>query len=274
MEDYLPGVVVAELFNHWRIETRAAQAIAARSFAASEHQWFRSRREWDVTNTAHSQVYRGRTDHGPSLEAVEMTRGVVLGFKGGLVPGYYSSCCGGIAANALDAIGSNPINDMRPLTGRSGQDVCTSKSIARWTIDRDVPRLTKRLATWGRRGRRSNLGDLEQVATIEPTARNEHGRPTRYAVGDTTGRTVELSAERLRRAANFSGDGMTAPQRRLWSSHVKVTIRDGTASFAGQGIGHGVGLCQYGAETLARAGTGHDEILRWYYPDVRVVNAY
>ena len=34
---------------------------------------------------------------------------------------------------------------------------------------------------------------------------------------------------------------------------MKVTIRDGTASFAGQGIGHGVGLCQYGAETLARA---------------------
>ena len=73
METYLPGVVTGELFAHWLPETRAAQAIAARSFAASEHQWFRSRREWDVTNTAHSQVYRGRTDHRPSLEAAEIS---------------------------------------------------------------------------------------------------------------------------------------------------------------------------------------------------------
>ena len=274
MEAYLPGVVTAELFAHWLGETRAAQAIAARSFAASEHQWFRNRREWDVTNTAHSQVYRGRTDHGPSLEAVEMTRGVVLGFQGGLVPGYYSSCCGGIAASALDAIGPNPVNGMRPLEGRAGEDVCTSAAIARWTIDRDVSQLTRRLATWGRRDRRSDVVDLGQVATIECIARNEHGRPTRYAITDTTGRSVELSAQRLRSAANFSGDGLAAPQRRLWSSNVAVTISDGTASFAGQGMGHGVGLCQYGAETLARAGTDHQEILRWYYPDVEFVKGY
>ncbi len=57
-------------------------------------------------------------------------------------------------------------------------------------------------------------------------------------------------------------------------SNVAVTISDGTASFAGQGVGHGVGLCQYGAETLARAGTDHQEILRWYYPDVEFVKGY
>ena len=66
MEAYLPGVVSAELFSHWLLQTRAAQAIAARSFAASEHAWFGGRREWDVTGTAHSQVYNGRIDHPPA----------------------------------------------------------------------------------------------------------------------------------------------------------------------------------------------------------------
>ena len=147
METYLPGVVTGELFAHWLPETRAAQAIAARSFAASEHHWFRGRREWDVTSTAHSQVYRGRTDHRPSLEAVEMTRGIVLAFEGGLVPGYYSSCCGGIAASAVDAIGRNPVNDIRPLEGRTGEDVCTSAVIARWTISGRAPRSRRSPAT-------------------------------------------------------------------------------------------------------------------------------
>ena len=144
----------------------------------------------------------------------------------------------------MEERGRKPVRDMRQMEGRAGEDVCTSAAIARWTIDRDVPQLTRRLATWGRRDRRSDVGDLEQVATIEPIARNEHGRPTRYAVADATGRTVELSAGRLRAAANFSGDGVAPPQRRLWSSHVAVTISDGTASFAGPGMGHGVGLCQ------------------------------
>ena len=35
LEAYLPGVVAAELFDHWHLQTRAAQAIAARSFACS-----------------------------------------------------------------------------------------------------------------------------------------------------------------------------------------------------------------------------------------------
>jgi hypothetical protein len=49
MEAYLPGVVAGELFDHWRLHTRAAQAIAARSFAASEQAQVRGRRAYDVT---------------------------------------------------------------------------------------------------------------------------------------------------------------------------------------------------------------------------------
>ncbi len=274
MEAYLPGVVAGELFSHWLAQTRAAQAIAARSFAASEHEWFRDRRGWDVTGTAHSQVYHGRIDHRQTLEAVEATRGVMLSFNGHLVAGYYSSCCGGTAACALDAIGDNPVNGLPPLAGRSGQDVCTGAAVARWTIDRSVPRLTRRLAAWGRYHDRRLVADLAEVAAIEVLRRTEHGRPPRYAVTDTDRYRVELSAEDLRDAANFSGGGLAQPRQPLRSSHVSVTIRDGTATFAGRGFGHGVGMCQYGAETMARAGADYPEILEWYYPGVELVKAY
>ncbi len=274
MEAYLPGVVAGELFSHWLPETHAAQVIAARSFATSEHAWSRGRREWDVTGTAHSQVYRGRVDHTRSHEAVEATRGVVLGYGGYLVPGYYSSCCGGTAASALDAIGGNPVNDVPPLVGRTGEDVCTDAKVARWTIDRPLEDLTRRFAAWGRRRGRQDIANLGEVASIEVVQQNEHGRPTHYTVTDTAANTVKLRAGHLRAAANFSGASLQAPTQRLWSSHVSVTVTKNTAGFAGRGFGHGVGMCQYGAESLARAGTNHENILEWYYPGVDIIKAY
>jgi stage II sporulation protein D len=274
MEAYLPGVVAGELFDHWRLHTRAAQAVAARSFAASEQAQVRGRRAYDVTNTPHSQVYRGLIDHKATLEAVEMTRGVVLAYEGLLVSGYYSSCCGGLAANAVDAIGHNPINDTPPLAGRPGMDVCTDTKIARWTIERPVETLTQRLAAWGDHRRRPQLAELQELAAVEVCEGNAHGRPIRYAVTDKSGRRVELSDHHLRTAANYAGGGLSAPKRPLWSSYVTVAIRDSTAVFEGRGYGHGVGMCQYGAETLARSGKSYEEILAWYYPGAEFTRAY
>ena len=103
--------VAGELYAHWKFQTRAAQAIAARSFAVSEHVHYARSRDYDVTSTASSQVYVGLVKHHDTHRAVEATRGVVLGWEGMLVPGYYSACCGGLAATAADAIGGHPAND-------------------------------------------------------------------------------------------------------------------------------------------------------------------
>ena len=85
--------------------------------------------------------------------------------------------------------------------------------------------------------------------------------------------TPELLA-RLRAAANHRASGIEDPKRSLWSSHLEVTIDGSTANFHGRGYGHGVGLCQYGAETLARDETTHRDILGWYYPGAELVKAY
>jgi len=38
----------------------------------------------------------------------------------------------------------------------------------------------------------------------------------------------------------------------------------------GRGFGHGVGLCQTGAENMARQGKTVRDILNWYYPGARI----
>jgi stage II sporulation protein D len=85
---------------------------------------------------------------------------------------------------------------------------------------------------------------------------------------------AELGAEDFRRAANYSGQGLHPPLNPLKSSHIRASFSRSNVTFDGFGFGHGVGLCQYGAEALAKNNTAHQDILRWYYPNVELVKAY
>jgi stage II sporulation protein D len=277
LEAYLPGVISRELYNNWQRETHAAQAVAARSFACVEQAWFASRRHYDLTNTQASQAYAGKVNHRTSLDAVAATRGAVLAYGGLLLPAYYSSCCGGPAARAIDAIGSNPINDAPPLEGRKGEDVCaTAPSVphARWRNEQSVQAVTRRLNACGAAQQSKPLAGLGLVKSFAVIARNPHGRPTRYRIEDASGGYVEIGAETLRRAINFTGQGLHAPKEPLKSSNFAATVASGKVIFDGRGYGHGVGMCQYGAEALAKAGRDHRAILEWYYPGADITVAY
>lgn len=274
LEEYLPGVLARELFNHWHLQTHAAQAVAARSFACAEHAYFLRRRHFDVTNTQSSQAYIGAVTHETSLEAVLLTRGQVLSEDERLVPGYYSSCCGGVAACAIDAIGPNPINDTPALYGRPGRCVCDDAPVYEWTIERNAHELLRRLVAFGRFTGNSELPKLVAVKSIEPSELNIHGRPTHYVIADIRNHSVMLPAETLRRAANHVGQGLRRPARPLRSSNFTAQVRGSAVTFHGRGYGHGVGMCQYGAEALAKAGKQYREILEFYYPGAAVLRSY
>lgn len=274
VESYLPGVLARELYRHWHLNTFAAQAVAARSFACAEHAYFRDRRHFDLTNTASSQEYVGSTADERAAEGTAMTRGLVLGYGGRLVPGYYSSCCGGVAADARDAIGDHPYNDVPPLRGRSGTDVCADAPLFSWSIQRPASDLCKRLRSYGAARGIDALMEIRSLRAIEVSAVNAHGRPRAFLVAADDGVEVELTAEALRRALDYTAEGMSSPDPPLWSSNVRITVSRRGMRIDGHGHGHGVGLCQHGAETLARSGEGHESILAWYYPEVELVQAY
>jgi len=44
--------------------------------------------------------------------------------------------------------------------------------------------------------------------------------------------------------------------------------------FVVRGYGHGIGMSQYGADAMARAGFGFDQILTHYYTGVEIVSFY
>ncbi len=77
------------------------------------------------------------------------------------------------------------------------------------------------------------------------------------------------------RAANYvQGRGLSPPKRPLMSSYLSAAVNESAVIFDGHGLGHGAGMCQYGAEQLARSGKSHRDIVAWYYPQAEIVQAY
>ncbi len=99
---------------------------------------------------------------------------------------------------------------------------------------------------------------------LEPAERTPSGR-IRTVTLRAGAAQADLPAEDLRAALGYG---------RVASARFEVdTIPAAGCCLRGVGHGHGVGLCQHGARTLAAAGHGHREILARYYPGTRLAGA-
>lgn len=274
MEDYLPGVLAGELYQSWLPETHEAVAIAARSFAVCERHYWLDRRDFDVVAGERSQMWVGATTSSRALEAVARTRGEVLAFDNAVVPGYYSAACGGRSARAVDAISPNPVNAIPPL-GVDGTSLerCGCKTFGShgsWQAVLPGAAVVKAIKTWGERRGNGTLSRIRWPLTIEVVERLRSGRPTQFVIRSRTLETpVSLAAPELQRLLNSTGSG-----RPVRSADFEVVPRRSELVVRGSGFGHGVGLCQYGAEAMARAGDSTREILQRYYPGATVERAW
>lgn len=274
LESYLPGVLAKELFNSWKPETHRAQAVAARSFAICEMH-ANARRHFDVVAGEASQAWIGKTVHATSVDAVRATRGTVLAWDGRVVPAYYSSCCGGRPASAKDAIRDMAFNAIPPLeaTAAGRADCCEASPNFRWTMSLPRSATDARLAGYAA-AEWPPIAGLGPLARVEVVDRNAAGRPRTYALVDRAGLRREIPAERLRWAFNFADAKAGPPKGRVKSGDLGVSFSATELSLEGRGFGHGAGMCQYGAEGMARKGATWRQILGRYYPGAEPTVAY
>lgn len=267
VEEYLVGVVTAELHQGFHRTACRAQAIASRTYA-----WYRiserhGRGDWDLCATEGSQVYHGlgRAELVPeATRAVHDTDGLVLTWDSPdgrrIFCTYYSSTCGGRTQPAGPVMRQLDI----PPLGGVVCDYC-----------RDAPRyewgpltLSKAEVTSALRHRYEVFQEMGAITEIEVAQQDEGGRIVRVRLLDDRGRSQPLEAENFRLAVDPRG-------RRFQSTWFSLETREEDFCFLnGRGFGHGVGLCQYGAQGMSEQGMSTLEILRHYYPDSSVSRAY
>lgn len=100
LEEYLMGVVPAEMPSKWNEEAHKAQAIAARSYALANLNK-RGSKGYDLKDTPADQAYGGASSETPqTTHAVLSTRGEVLTYNNKIIPAYYHAASGGRTISA------------------------------------------------------------------------------------------------------------------------------------------------------------------------------
>lgn len=107
LEDYIKGVVPAEMPSSWETEAHKAQAIAARSYALA-NLGKRAALGFDLKDTPEDQAYGGASaETTKTNSAVEDTTGIVLTYNMKVVNAYYSASAGGQTLDTKDVWGGN-----------------------------------------------------------------------------------------------------------------------------------------------------------------------
>jgi stage II sporulation protein D len=97
LEDYVRGVIAAEMPSGWSSQALDAQAVAARTYAITSDAGGAG---FDVYSDTRSQMYRGVSAEEPATDAaVSATRGQVVVYRGTAVPTYFFSSSGGHTEN-------------------------------------------------------------------------------------------------------------------------------------------------------------------------------
>ncbi|MFO1463327.1 MAG: SpoIID/LytB domain-containing protein [bacterium] len=254
LEAYVREVLAAELPEDFSAEAQKAQAVLIRSFALS-HRGRHAEEGYDFCDLTHCQVYGGL---GPASalreEAVRATRGLILSYQGRPIEGLFHSTCGGHTSANQRVFGGKPLPY---LQGVSDGDYCAVSPHYRWSA-------------------RLPLREISAILAEDP--RWTGSIPLRgLALGEREpqGRVFNLSLEGPRRASIETMDFLSELGRKIgWnqlkSNWFELSVKDGIAEFEGRGLGHGVGMCQWGARGMAERGKRFDEILRHYFPGTKL----
>ncbi len=258
VESYLVGVVGREMGAGFSPEALAAQAIAARTYAL----WMmrrRRNRQFHLTRRPNTQAYGGVEAESPSVrQAVRATSGLVLTYKGKIFPAFYHAICGGMTSSAAFVFGSpvygtTPDGD-GPLDGGVICTFCDETAPPHrlhWTLLLTQNDAVNLLEKAGHR-----VGQVNDIIPTDSDSAQRH----RTVIFRTDKGDIKMSTATLRRLLSY----------RLHSSLFSVRKKGKDFVITGRGWGHGVGLCQWGAEGMARLTYSCAQILQTYYPNSKL----
>ncbi len=290
LETYLLGVVPAEISPHAPAAALEAQAVAARSDA-----WARRGRHksagFDVCSEVHCAAYGGIGVEDPrSTAAITATAGLVLeNEKGRLLQALYMGNCGGHTQPAYEAWPGpqdenlNGIYDGPRGRAWAGRFPPSPADFIEW-VDAPGAAAAWCQATrpgsyaswrWTLRYSAAELSDfvnrrhkIGKLLAVEPIERSPQGYVKRLRlIGEKA--SSDATSDRVRTAARGLRSNAFYVETRRDDKGLPLEF-----IFHGAGWGHGVGLCQMGAASMAAVGIESRDILKHYYPEARLKQRY
>ena len=251
-EDYIFGVVAAEMPVLYEEEALKAQAVAAYTFACCRKAE-NSQKEYDITTspltdqsyiteaTACERWGKNAEIYTKKIKSViEQTKGYMITYNGLPATAVYHAISSGKTESCKDVWGKD-IPYLVPVTSEGDR-------LAEGYISEVV--LTKR-----------ELRQLLKEKTDVNTDDLSFGDAQRTDSGAV--KEITLCGE------TFSGSEIRELVG-LRSSNFQVNYSDKRFTFTVYGYGHGVGMSQNGANYMAKQGSTFKEILTHYYTDCKI----
>lgn len=258
VNQYLWGVVAAEMPAAFEPEALKAQAVAARTYAMQRAQWQNSKHpDADVCGDhrccqAYITPARAAQNWGENteaytqkiLKAVSETNTEVILYDKKLISALFHSSSAKQTVDSVQVWG-NAVPYLMGVESPEGDEVPNYRSELR------VP-----------------VADFKKAVLAKYPAAVLEGSPTTW-VGE-----AERSAGGGVIRVSVGGVVLTGTQVRtlfsLRSATFTVESSESEIVFRVTGYGHGVGMSQYGANAMAKQGKSYRDILSWYYTGVEV----
>ena len=245
METYLEGVVESEGGPGQKLNYYKAQAIISRTYAMK---YWNKHKEvgYNLCDRVHCQAYLHHRSATVTIDsAVHQTRGLVMIDQASeLYPTYFHANCGG------------QTSEPHYVWNEEIPNLCSFKDT--FCIDTQQAKWEKRIPK-------------EQWTKFLVDKYN-------FPVWDSVSNELLQHFVQEQRSAFYLHPIYGIPLRdlreqfKLKSTFFDVEMEGEEMVLHGRGFGHGVGLCQEGAMNMAKKGYSFDQILGYYYPEMRLVD--
>ncbi len=240
IEEYIIGVVAGEMPALFQEEALKAQAVASRTYLINHLQTNDS-----ITNTTDDQVYLTKEEmkdkwgedydkyYAKIKKAVIETKNLIMYYQNKPIKAYYFSTSNGYTASSISVF-----NEQKEYLNSVESPFDKDNS---HTIEISKQDFCNKLNI-----QCNNIS----IANIIKDNSNR--------VSNITINNQEYKGTQIRKLLS------------LRSTDFTINIKDTTIEITTKGYGHGVGMSQYGANNMAKLGYTYQEILKYYYQDIKI----
>ena len=263
MEEYIKGVVASEMPANFEEEALKAQAVAARTYYMNKRVnpcKDAKIKGAEICDSTNCQVYMDKEermlkwskDEGESnwnkiVEAVNSTQGKIITYNNEPINAFFHSNSGGMTETTVNVWGGTGYPYL--------QAVATAGEEAYSQYHSEVT-LSKQTFIDKIKEKHSEFEiDFDTEDCIKVLEYTDGNRVKTIKIGN-----LELSGVEVRTILG------------LKSANFKITIVGDNINFEVIGYGHGVGMSQTGADSMAKSGSTYEDIIKHFYTGVEITD--
>ncbi len=260
LDDYLYGVVSSEMPANFEEEALKAQAVVARTYTIYKIQnnlgkhgeasicddstccqaWISKEDRF-----ARWQEETREANWNKITKSVNLTQGKIITYEGKPINAFFHSNSGGKTETTANVWGGTGYPYLQSIE-TAGEDAYTQyNSEAKFTRNDLINKIKGKHADF-----QINFDEPECIKILEYT---EGNRVKTVKIGNLQLSGVEVRTILGLRSANFD-----------------ITINGDEITFTVKGYGHGVGMSQTGADSMAKSGSNYEEIIKHFYSGVEI----